>query len=103
MTGPHLTGPGQSAGPAPHFKGVCATICVLRASQVFIHSTDRWVFFLSRYFLGVLCESDGPCYSIGGVLVNKMGTSPLSHRLVGEPQIYYVIQVESAGRRKCKV
>lgn len=101
--GPHLAGPGQSAVPAPHFKGACATICTLHVSQVFIRSTDRSIFFLNRYFLGVFSESDIPRYSIEDVMVNEMGTIPLSHCSVGEPQVYYLIQVESAGRRKYKV
>lgn len=37
------------------------------------------------------------------MMINKIATSPLSHCLMGEPQICYLVQVESAGRRKPEV
>lgn len=37
------------------------------------------------------------------MMINKIDTSPLSHCLVGGPLICYLIQVESAGRKKPEV
>lgn len=40
---------------------------------------------------------------MGDITINKMDTIPSSHYLMGKPLNYYVIQVESAGRRKYKL